>query len=149
MKIVWRSALGVSIAALAASGRGDAEQGTKWPKASCSILATDAVAEVLHKPVTARAQDAIATCDYLTGGADDISIQYWNDKVEFEIMKSLMAKRGKQGTPVSDLGAEAMYGTYGTDGGLAVRLADGRAFMVVGHDRKAELAVARLIVAKA
>ena len=43
MKIVWRSALGVSIAALAASGRGDAEQGPKWPKASCSILDTDAV----------------------------------------------------------------------------------------------------------
>jgi hypothetical protein len=45
-----------------------------WPTASCSVISADAVAGVLHKPVTARPQEAITTCDYLTGGPDDISI---------------------------------------------------------------------------
>ncbi len=166
MQSLARSALSLSIAAVAGCSRGDGQQrapdpeetavaappgvsgaaSPKWPKAACSIISADDVAAVLRKPVTARAQDAIAACDYLTGGADQISINYWNDKSEFEIMKALIAKRGAKSTPVSGLGAEAMYGTYGTDGGLAVRLADGRAFMVVGHDRDAELAIAKLLV---
>lgn len=116
-----------------------------WPKAACSIVSAAAVAAILRKPVTPRAQDAIATCDYLTGGPDQVSVKYWSDKNEFEIMKALLAKRGAKSTPVSGLGAEAMYGTYGTDAGLAVRLADGRGFMVVGRDRDTELAVAKLV----
>ena len=166
MKRLARSSFSLSIAAIAGCSRGDGQQrapdseetalaaqpgvsvaaNPKWPKAACSIISADDVAAVLRKPVTARAQDAIATCDYLTGGDDQISINYWNDKSEFEIMKALLAKRGAKSTPVSGLGAEAMYGTYGTGAGLAVRLADGRAFMVVGHDRDAELAVAKLLV---
>ena len=98
--------------------------------------------------MTPRPQDAISACDYLTGGPDQVSVNYWNDKSEFEIMKALLVKRGAKSSPVSGLGAEATYGTYGTDGGLAVQLADRRAFMVVGRDRGTELAVAKLVVAK-
>jgi hypothetical protein len=63
-------------------------------------------------------------------------------------MKALLIKRHAKITSVTGLGAEAMYGTYGTDAGLAVRVADGRAFMVVGRDRATELAIAELVVAK-
>ena len=163
--------LGLSIAMLAACNRGNVDTGTAattttttsvgsqqpalhlargpaWPKAACSVISADAVAAVLHKPVTARPQDAITTCDYLTGGPDDISIKYWNHKGEFEIMKALLIKRHAKTTPVTGLGAEAMYGTYGTDAGLAVRLDDGRAFMVVGRERAAERTIAELVVAK-
>ena len=170
MQTLLVSALAFSVVATTVCGRGDGgrEAATtatgsapvdtpstvpgaarpKWPSASCSIVPAADVAGVLGKPVTPRAQDAVHTCDYLTGGSDEISANYWNDKSEFEIMKAQLAKRNAKSTPVGGLGAEAMYGSYGTDGGLAVRLDDGRAFMVVGHDRDHELAVAKLVVAK-
>jgi hypothetical protein len=121
--------------------------GPKWQKTSCSIISAKDVASVVGKPVTPKNSDEVTTCEYLTGDADGFRVDYWNYKSEFEIMKGQIANRHKKSTPVSGLGEEAMYGGYGIDAGLAVRLADGRAFMVVGRDREKELAIAKLIMA--
>lgn len=125
-----------------------AEARRTWSKDLCSILSADAVAAVAGKPVKPRAQ--VQQCDYLTGGDDTLSVHYYDNKYgggEFEIFKGLQDERGGKSKPIAGIGAEALYGSSGTGAGLAVQLADGRSFMVVGPTEEKMVAVAKLVAA--